>query len=73
MLWGPEGETGPGKVSERRWHMRVSRGKSSPQECGQGTLICLSAWYVSESRSNTGQPGQPEPMGRRQGWREGLT
>ena len=44
-------------------------GKAAPRNMGQGTLTCLSVWYVSESRSNM---GLPEYMGRRSGWKEGL-
>ena len=28
MLWGPEGEIGPGKVSERRWHLSEQRSEN---------------------------------------------
>lgn len=62
MLWGLEGETGPGgKVSERRWHMRVSRGKSSPRNAARGHLYVLVPRMFQRAGVTRGSQGSQSP------------
>lgn len=71
MLWGLEGETGPGKVSEKVAYESIPW-EEQPPGMRPGDIYVLVP-RMFQRAGVTREPGQPEPMGRRQGWREGLT